>query len=50
MGAIRSLARNVAKVSMHKKGMTQICKKRNHKGEKDDSKFSRNWKKEVNWR
>ena len=50
MSAIRSLARNVAKVRMRQKGMTRICSQRNYKGERCDSKFSRNWKKEVNWR
>lgn len=48
MNALRSLARGVAKNRMKQKGMKQICKRQhNHKGEKDESKFSRNWRKEV---
>ena len=49
MSGLRSLARNVAKVKMRKRGMTQICKKHDFKGQKVDSKFARNWKKEVDW-
>ena len=44
---MRKIKRMIAKERMKKAGYTQICKKRNKKGEKGPSKFSMHWREFV---
>ena len=46
---LRTIARNVAKNRMKRKGIIRLCSQYNHLGMKQDSYFSKHWREYVNY-